>query len=489
MEQIVTEYHLTRFGRVRLVFIASSAALGVVAICLYGYVWAAPLLLLGGLAYVCTAFLCFQPEGRLGRVKADRLYESLFQFLVQRARDGGGEPHKGKRKEGGAELSQLCHKEAQKFIQLILRDFVAGWYENLTDDSEFAEDVHKILEHLALEANVRVQNADLDSTVCEILALILPYLEVGQDAGTLDYDGVKVFDVTHEKCLRAFESNPRVAHRALRSPEAEARHYRQMVDTLLQSFLPAEYRHCDAACMFVREILVTNVVEPLVDLISDPDFLTEAIPIILSKATPDKVARELAEIWRENEQLEVELSRVKLRRLHQPAQTQQRRFSTTVYSSWRSRSELVQLPRDTPRHGLIDSTAASASPFSSNSPVLRRRSATVAMPSSYGDPLGNLTEENGAAKASRSSSSSSNELVASGKDDIVCVNLPPIFVTRHVRVSKDNDLHIGYIFKVRTTDPFTGSGEACGRGWPIQSCDLGLGVTAVRQAHQRWESG
>jgi len=49
----------------------------------------------------------------------------------------------------------------------------------------------------------------------------------------VDYNGVMVFDVENKKCLRAFENNHRVAHRALRSPESELHHYRQALDTLL----------------------------------------------------------------------------------------------------------------------------------------------------------------------------------------------------------------------------------------------------------------
>lgn len=450
MEQVITEYRLTRLGRVRLAFIASSAFLVLTAFLLYGSLWTALLLLAGLLAYSCTAFLCYHPEGRPWREEVDKLYEALFHLLLRRARQSDGlSSGRLKRVEGGAQVSQLCHKEAQKFIQLILRDFVVEWYEKFTDDPEFPEDIQKILEHVALETSRRLQNIDLDSAVTELLSLLLPYLEVGQDAGTLNYDGVKVFDVNHEKCLRAFESNTRVSQRVLRSPEAEANFCRQLVDILLQSTLPPEYRNCDATCLFLREVLVTNIVAPLVDLLSDPDFLNDAIPIALSKASQEKVDRELAEIRRENEQLEVELSREKLRMMHQPTQTQRRRFSTSLYTTRHTQSDLVKLHRAT---ALFDSVVASAStaslPSDSNTAGKRPRSATVDVSFSPKTPSGHLMPENDVARPGRTSSSASSDSEGSG---IVCVQLPPIFVTRHVRVNKDNDLHIGYIFKVSTS--------------------------------------
>ncbi len=454
MEQVIAEYHLTRYGRVRFAFAIASALLIAAGLCLYGSLWTVLLLLAGGLSYCCTAFLCFHPEGQPLREEVGRLYEGLFRYLLRRAShdsQGVSAVNSVVNGEGGrTQISQLCHKEAQKFIQLILRDFVAEWYENVTDDPEFPEDVHKILEHLALETSVRLQGIDLDNAVCELLTLILPYLEAGQEAGTLDYDGMKVFDINHRECLRAFENNPQVAHRALRSPEAEARYYRQVVDTLLQSALPPEYKNCDVACMFVREVLITNIIVPLVDLISDPDFLNEAIPVILSKASPEKIKRELTEIRRENEQLKRELSREKLRMMHQPAQTQRRRFSTSLSSSRYSRSDLGRLPRAASDFGLMRSTATVAStPSFPITSIRRPRRATLDVPPTYDIPSGHSTLENGATRSVRTSSASSDELESS--ESLIYIQMPPIFVTRHVRISKDDSMHIGYIFKVRDT--------------------------------------
>ena len=422
MEGIINNYQLTRFGRVRLLFLAVSLLLVTTCWCLYGFIGFALLCGMGGLAYCCFNFLCYYREAEEWRKRVDQAYEKLFLTLLRHS------PTIGTNKRN-VQVSQPCHKEAQKIIQLIMRDLVLEWYENVTDDSEFPEDVQKILEHLALETNIRLQNIDLDEVVCELLSLVLPYLEVVNAAGTLEYNGVTIFDVNHEASLRAFENNSRVAHRALRNPETEARYYRQAIDALIQSAVPPDYRNCDAACIFIREVLLENIVQPLIGLLCDPDFLNEAIPIVLSKAPKEKIERELQEIRRENEALENQVSKGKLLLVHKQAQLQRRRFhshSGRFNHTFIADSPLVILPSH-----LEASTTTMSSATSSF----------------YG--LGEHTSSRSVAIGNSTPVDRLESSYEDDEEDGLYVSLPPIFVTRHIRVEKQGAMHIGFIFKVK----------------------------------------
>ena len=158
-------------------------------------------------------------------------------------------------------------------IRLITRDFVFEWYRNVATEQEFPEDCEKVLEHVALEINLRVQQMDLQEVTKELLAAIIPYLETLNRTGWVEYNGVEIFDVRHERCLRSFQETPTVAHRALRSPESETRHFRQLLDSLLQCALPERYCNCDVTCLLLREVLLRNILEPVLTLVCDPDFL------------------------------------------------------------------------------------------------------------------------------------------------------------------------------------------------------------------------
>lgn len=386
MQGLIASYRLASFGRLQWLLIGSTLCLAVLAVALGAFACLLQLALLA-LSYLAVTFLCYHPEAQHLRDRVDQFYASLFHYLFRTGHAPRGCPPAGQpainiagglpsRPGGGVKAAKLCHKEAQKIIQLLMRDFVVSWYSDITGDVEFPEDIQKILEHISLEINLRIQKIDLDEFIPEILALVLPYLEAVNEAGAVDYNGVNVFDTSHEICLRTFEGNPRVSHRALRGTGAETRYYRQAVDVLLQCAVPVEYGNCDMAFTFVREILVRNVVEPVIDLLCDPSFLNEAIPIVLAKASPEKVRRQLLDIHEENEELEKQISRGRLLLKHKRAMSQRRRFCSL--SGRFNQSAFVGLPQSLSVHPAatpfgsyteIDTPSGPASDTGSDRPI------------------------------------------------------------------------------------------------------------------------
>ena len=260
-----------RHGFVRWSAIVAIVAAFSLSTALYGLPLAVSLALLASCAYCGVTFLSFSLEGREGREKLEKAYDRLFSAV--RGDGAGLRGSGGETRERS--LSLRCHREAQKMIRLVMRDFVLEWYKSVTTEDEFPQDCERILEHVALEINVRIQQMDLDEAVRELLATILPYLEALNHAGRVEYNGVEIFDVRNDRCLRSFEKDQTVAHRALRSTESEEKYLRQLLDAVIQCALPGEYRNCDLTCLFLREILLRNILDPLLSLICDPDFLNK----------------------------------------------------------------------------------------------------------------------------------------------------------------------------------------------------------------------
>ena len=363
MQKWLVDLRLTSLSRLWWGFAVLCVLVLFLSSILFGTMSVVVLCIAGGIVYSYMCFLCYHPNAKKWRETLDSYYEMLFVNAfgyvhlptpgssvttktkpvtkreqtapLQNASQGEvpasssintQKPHNGSSR---AQPSKLCHREAQKIIQLIMRDFVHQWYGDVTKDLEFPDDVQKLLEHVALETNIRLQEIDLEETVSEIAALVIPYLEVVNETGMRKYNDIEIFDVNHEKCLRAFESNHAVAHRALSSRDLELCYYRQALDALLKCAFPDKYQNCDLACMFVRELLLKNIIEPLFDLLCDPDFLLRSIPVILKKATVEKVERELAEIRQENEELERRLSHGRLiLKIKGSPKSQRRRFQS-----------------------------------------------------------------------------------------------------------------------------------------------------------------
>lgn len=337
MKELIQRLQLTSLSRLFWAWLTVCTLSVVLCWILFGWIKILLLLTVGGLSYCSASYLYYSAEGRPWREQVNRWYEELFILTlnyehtpplglqaqkesslklptkqVQLPSTSTSQDSGSRRDSGRPQPSKICHREAQKMIQLIMKHFVHSWYDGITNDVEFPEDIQKLLEHVAFEVNIRLKQIDLEEIVCEIATLVLPYLEAVNEAGERDLNGVKVFDVTHEKCVKEFESNMNVEHRILRSHEQELCYYRQALDTLIQCAAPNEYAGCDSACMFVREILLANGIEPLLDLLCDPDFLYHSIPVVLSKASKVKVERELADIQQENEKLEKQLNQGRL---------------------------------------------------------------------------------------------------------------------------------------------------------------------------------
>ena len=557
VQDMVGALHLTRRRNAVLLLLLILAILLFSSWCLFGRVRTLLLCAASVLSYCVTCYLCYRPEAKEWRECLAGLYKHLFEWAlnyslsptrpVQDRRVGlsnlakeatsrnsipnyktnaelcaGGatlldeahppQPHaifEPERESGMEGVTPMlkCHKEAQKIIQLVMNDFVCSWYSEVTNDTEFLEDVQKVLEHVALEVNVRVQQINLEDLVVGLLELILPYLEVLNKAGLRSYNGgIELFDVINEKCLKEFEASPKVAHYAMRSPAAERQHYRQAIDALLQIAFPPEYAHCDVACMFVREMLLKNMIEPLFELLSDPGFLYDAIPTILSKASPKKISRQLDDILRENEELDHMLNRGRLivsivgsqernkRRFHSssgcfgpsarfhavassPAMSPKRwlsdltrphsiaslssrglhRTSSGIYESGLCLSQSTTIPPSPVLRRVIEADENEAT----YPPLVpyQRISPTRSMKPMFTVKPGGLSlyrqhpEELGAAWGGGSSEEVeeedfSYEHVVGG--EFAVVQLAPIYIERHVRVVRESGSHIAYIFKVRS---------------------------------------
>lgn len=514
---LLDTFHVTQQKKTTTFCVLLLLVLMILCWWLFGFVWMWILCVLSQLSYCVTSFVCYRPEAGEWRQAIAEWYEKLFVWSLnyphrppkpktaaKQTKDHAplhvNEPSLGVlnglkllqpqasgqvNKDEGVQPMKQCHKEAQKIIQLIMRDFITNWYADLTTDTEFPEDIQKILEHIALEINVRLQDINIEEAVVEALELILPYLEVLKEAGIRRYSGIELFDVNTEVCVKQFETNPKVAHRAMKSPAQERRHCRQALDSLIQPAFPPEYARCNVASMFVRELLLANIIEPLLDLLCDPAFLYEAIPLILLKASPEKIYRQLDDIELENEKLDRTLNKGRLiinimgsrghtrRRfqtssgqfghstgLSSPSFLSHRRgrrrdksrtqsiavfpyMQKTSSGVYESTSWLSQSSQNFSRPSTIEEATAEATypPAQKLSP--RRTSRDTLAHQNHMVDGANFAEDIFEEEESGTTSENAMEV------EYAVVELSPIYIERHVRVfDGSNNPYIAYIFKV-----------------------------------------
>jgi hypothetical protein len=202
----------------------------------------------------------------------------------------------------------MVHKEAQKLIQLIMKDIVLSWYHKISHDEELPLEVVRILEYIACDVQSRLQHVNVNQTINTILPLIDPYITALNEVGFINERGKLTFDVTHPNCTMLFEKKSNLVHYALKNKTTEIEHLEKLVDAYIISGIPPCYRSCDIAVQFIRDAFVYRVLAPLVNLLCQPDFLLKTIPLILAKASDDKIKRIMALVDEENKVLDEQLA-------------------------------------------------------------------------------------------------------------------------------------------------------------------------------------
>ena len=424
LAEALQRYGLTAYGRARLLVCCSSVGLLALAWLLFGAFAALLLCTCVLVGYVATSFLCYQPSAQLWR-------RALAERIGQTDTPTSDHTHL-------LRPSKQCHSEAQKLILVLVREHVLEWFQALSCNEEFPEEVQRILEHVAVEINLRLQTLDPIPIACKVATAVIPYLEVLNEWGTVDYNGVSVFNVTDERCLRAFESDPTVAHRTLHSTETEHLHYRRLLDALIQCAVPPEYRNCDLARVLVREILLRHLVVPTVSLVTGTDFLYRAIPIVLSKAPDAKVQREMKEIQEENIKLQESVAHGHLI-VSMPSP--KRRLSSVALASY-GVSRVPSLPASSlSLPGTLDHQEA-ASSLSLPGTLDQEAASSLSL-------QGTLDHQEAASSLSLQGTLDQEAGYSAGEDDVEIIHLPPIYLTSHIQIEDQQGTpHIAYIFKV-----------------------------------------
>ena len=421
---------LTRYHTVQVGLILVTGCTVAVASCVFPALASFLLLLIGLATYSLFTVFLYRKEGRTWR---ERLTDWLSNFLLARLSAQLASPV-SRRTSGPrflftnrGKVALLPHREAQKLIQLILRDFVMSWFRKMSSDGEMPHSAARLLEHIAIELNLRIQNVEIDKLIKILLPFIDPYLMAVNDAGCVNRRGQAQFDVNHPYCLILFEKKTNVCHPALLKEGGEIEHARRLVDMFIQCAVPGEFSSCDPASMFIREVLVTKLVLPLISRLCDPDFLLRSIPMILKKASPETVAAAFEQMHKENIELEKDL-----------AQPNGLLSSILDLSSSSYFSKDEQIDADN-----RDNIPPSIEPMDHSSVVYRGPSSRARASSLPHHPPPLTVHHHTVRGGSVCSSLDEEE-----PEELEMISLPSIYITRHVRLELKDGIHTGYIIKV-----------------------------------------
>ncbi|XP_033743124.1 sorting nexin-25-like [Pecten maximus] len=184
---------------------------------------------------------------------------TLIQKLMERKADKRGEPKK-------VVISRNIDLALQEVIDLSLRDFVLTWYEDLSKDQEslltaIKGDVWIVIKQLS----TRLSKVDMMKLITQdvVEKLHSHFTEIRTAAKSSDSN---VGDD------RKFSLHPWLASEA-----SERQFLSQLCEVLLLIFLPDNYNGCTTIRHILREIITSSGLQPMVDMVCDPDYINEKL--------------------------------------------------------------------------------------------------------------------------------------------------------------------------------------------------------------------
>ncbi|KAI9503144.1 hypothetical protein GGI25_001930 [Coemansia spiralis] len=211
-------------------------------------------------------------ESRRGATR--RTQGPLFRNLYRSPTHAKSKLGSDNAKKSFVKSSPLVNASISRLVSLILRDFVQEWYEKITDDKEFLEEVSYQMLQVINELEARCRRVDWVRFILFEFPEII-HLHVRDSQQCMGRLGT-VYVGNQTSIEAIFQSmQPHVA--LTRAADSELAYLRSLSKELLVVLLPPEAQNDEVVHHLLREILACAVLRNVVDAIADPSTLNEAI--------------------------------------------------------------------------------------------------------------------------------------------------------------------------------------------------------------------
>ncbi|KAF9565949.1 Intermediate filament protein [Mortierella alpina] len=181
-------------------------------------------------------------------------------------------------------------------IELIIRDYVAGWMRAITPEVVLQQRIEELLRIVLLRLKARVMDLDLTQ-------LLVTRLVPKVTAHVSDFRKAEMAlrgNSLERSLTESDELDLMVAgkfrngklHRALSTSistqASEEAYLRNVVQTILPMLLPKSEVQSEILRHLLRELLVGAVLRPVLDLLSDPDYWNQNVDLYIGKAIQEQ---------------------------------------------------------------------------------------------------------------------------------------------------------------------------------------------------------
>nr|XP_057935806.1 sorting nexin-19-like [Doryrhamphus excisus] len=181
-------------------------------------------------------------------------------------------------------LDQEIHNTVGK----IIRDFVISWYSTVSSERGFEKEVQEAMISMFMELKMRAKQVDRKGLTQRILELFGCHLQDYLRAKELvvQQQGSPKSSYESKKLWLAY-SGITTPHFVMNGQTAEVNYTRALVDLLLHVLVPRPHLETRTGQFVVGELITCNVLLPLFEKLSDPDWLNLFMIEIFGKTKMD----------------------------------------------------------------------------------------------------------------------------------------------------------------------------------------------------------
>lgn len=179
------------------------------------------------------------------------------------------------------EAERQLEQEINHTIQMVIRDFVSSWYRSVSQEPAFEEEMEAAMKGLAHELRRRMGMVDSHALAQKVLTLCGCHLQSYMQAKKVTA-GKQSGTVEPTQLWEAY-CQATAPHPAVQSPSAEVAYTRGIVNLLLQGLVPKPHLETRTGRHVVVELITCNVILPLINKLSDPDWIHLILVGIFSK--------------------------------------------------------------------------------------------------------------------------------------------------------------------------------------------------------------
>ncbi|XP_077160589.1 sorting nexin-13 isoform X4 [Paroedura picta] len=176
----------------------------------------------------------------------------------------------------------IIDEPLQQVIQFSLRDYVQYWYYTLSDDDSFLVEIRKTLQNALIKFSTRSKEIDwlpyFATRLVDDFGTHLRIFRKAQQRITEKDEKMKAEDLVDTFFEVEVEMEKEVCRDLVcTSPKDEEGFLRDLCEVLLYLLLPPGDFQNKIMRYFVREIIARGIILPLINQLSDPDYINQYV--------------------------------------------------------------------------------------------------------------------------------------------------------------------------------------------------------------------